>query len=71
MPDIAKPLELPEISTPLILKIDEKLKEAETSSPKTINILEKDLSQIDKEIQSSNTTKCYITQPPNSISLRP
>ena len=62
MDDIAKPLfktrrsnklELPDTITPLISKIDEKLKKTETSTPNpvknTVNILEKDLSQSDDD----------------------
>jgi len=51
-------LELPDTSTPLISKIDEKLKEAETSTPNlvknTVNIPEKDLSQSDDDFQHIN-----------------
>jgi len=63
--DIAKPLfkirrsnklELPDANTPLISKIEEKLKEAETSTSNSakniVNILEKDLSQFDDEFQT-------------------
>ena len=65
--DIVKPLfkirhsnklELPDTSTPLISKIDEKLKEAETSTSNpvnnTVNILEKDLSQSDDDFEHIN-----------------
>jgi len=65
--DIAKPLfkirrsnilELPDTSTPLISKIEEKLKEIEASTfssvKNTANILEKDLSQFDDEFQNIN-----------------
>ena len=49
---------MPDTSTPLISKIDEKLKEAETSTSNsvknTVNILEKDLSQSDDDFQNIN-----------------
>ena len=47
-------LELLDTSTPLILKIDEKLKEAEILTNNTVNILEKDLSQLDDDFQNIN-----------------
>jgi len=59
--DITKPLfkircsnklELPDINTPLILKIDDKLKEAETSTNNTVSILEKVFSQSDDDFRN-------------------
>ena len=51
-------LDINDTSTPLISKRDEKLKEAETSTPNPVknivNILEKDLSQSDNDFQNIN-----------------
>ena len=85
--DIAKPLfkirrsnklELPDANTPLISKIEEKLKEAETSTSNstknTVNILEKDLSHFDDDFQtihkiSKNEIPYYSKETPLDLHL--
>ena len=63
--------ELPDTNTPLISKIDEKLREAETSTSNsienTVNILEKDLSQSNDDFQNIN--KKYKKSSPKTTTL--